>query len=152
MIWKPFIEAQNSKGPYSLQIFVFLVGPLCVLEPFTTTSSNQEKYLKDLDDAVLRRFTKRIYVRLPCTADRSRLVQQLLGQQYNELSEREVLSIHASSSIRNFLGVIKKLLIFLSHTRLISLFVVRCIRLHSWPVATLAQTLLPWPEMPPMAQ
>ena len=46
--------------------------------------------LKDLDDAVLRRFTKRIYVRLPCTADRGRLVQQLLGQQYNELSEREV--------------------------------------------------------------
>ena len=47
-------------------------------------------FLKDLDDAVLRRFTKRIYVRLPCTADRGRLVQQLLGQQYNELSEREV--------------------------------------------------------------
>ena len=52
---------------------------------------NLLKFLKDLDDAVLRRFTKRIYVRLPCTADRSSLVQQLLGQQYNELSEREVL-------------------------------------------------------------
>jgi len=49
--------------------------------------------LKDLDDAVLRRFTKRIYVRLPCTADRGRLVQQLLGQQYNELSEREMHQI-----------------------------------------------------------
>merc|ERR1712088_1207407 len=48
---------------------------------------------QDLDDAVLRRFTKRIYVRLPCTADRSRLVQQLLGQQYNDLSEREVHQI-----------------------------------------------------------
>jgi len=48
---------------------------------------------QDLDDAVLRRFSKRIYVRLPCTADRSRLVQQLLGQQYNELSEREIHQI-----------------------------------------------------------
>merc|ERR1719225_86191 len=48
---------------------------------------------QDLDDAVLRRFTKRIYVRLPCTADRGRLVQQLLGQQYNELSEREMHQI-----------------------------------------------------------
>jgi len=48
---------------------------------------------QDLDDAVLRRFTKRIYVRLPCTADRSRLVQQLLGQQYNELSDREMHQI-----------------------------------------------------------
>lgn len=48
---------------------------------------------QDLDDAVLRRFSKRIYVRLPCTADRNRLVQQLLGQQYNELSEREVHQI-----------------------------------------------------------
>jgi SpoVK/Ycf46/Vps4 family AAA+-type ATPase len=46
--------------------------------------------MQDLDDAVLRRFSKRIYVRLPCTADRGRLVQQLLGQQYNELTEREV--------------------------------------------------------------
>lgn len=48
---------------------------------------------QDLDDAVLRRFSKRIYVRLPCTADRSRLVQQLLGQQYNDLSEREIHQI-----------------------------------------------------------
>ena len=50
-------------------------------------------FTQDLDDAVLRRFSKRIYVRLPCTADRSRLVQQLLGQQYNDLSEREVHQI-----------------------------------------------------------
>ena len=74
---------------------------------------NLLKFLKDLDDAVLRRFTKRIYVRLPCTADRSSLVQQLLGQQYNELSEREVLLspviffFFCFSSIRNIPSDVK---------------------------------------------
>ena len=81
-----------------------------ILEKIFENNFHETKFLKDLDDAVLRRFTKRIYVRLPCTADRSRLVQQLLGQQYNELSEREVSS--------DF-----------SLTRLTSLL--RCTRLHS---------------------
>ena len=46
--------------------------------------------LKDLDDAVLRRFSKRIYVKLPGKADRVEILLKLLKQQYNDLSIHEV--------------------------------------------------------------
>ena len=46
--------------------------------------------LKDLDDAVLRRFSKRIYVKLPGKTDRVEILLKLLKQQYNDLSIHEV--------------------------------------------------------------
>ena len=46
--------------------------------------------LKDLDDAVLRRFSKRIYVKLPNKGDRVEMLLKLLKQQYNDLSIHEV--------------------------------------------------------------
>ena len=46
--------------------------------------------LKDLDDAVLRRFSKRIYVKLPGKTDRVEILLSLLKQQYNDLSIHEV--------------------------------------------------------------
>jgi len=48
---------------------------------------------QDLDEAVLRRFSKRIYVRLPSRPDRVMLIQKLLAKQYNELTEHEVHQI-----------------------------------------------------------
>jgi len=45
---------------------------------------------QDLDDAVLRRFSKRIYVRLPGREDRLQILLKLLSQQYNDLSIHEV--------------------------------------------------------------
>jgi len=45
---------------------------------------------QDLDDAVLRRFSKRIYVKLPGKADRVEILLKLLKQQYNDLSIHEV--------------------------------------------------------------
>jgi len=48
---------------------------------------------QDLDEAVLRRFSKRIYVRLPSRGDRIILLQQLLQQQFNQLSEHEIHQI-----------------------------------------------------------
>ena len=46
--------------------------------------------LQDLDDAVLRRFSKRIYVRLPGKDDRVQMLLKLLSKQYNDLSIHEV--------------------------------------------------------------
>jgi SpoVK/Ycf46/Vps4 family AAA+-type ATPase len=46
--------------------------------------------MQDLDEAVLRRFSKRIYVRLPSKEDRVCLLQKLLALQYNELTEHEI--------------------------------------------------------------
>ena len=43
-----------------------------------------------MDDAVLRRFSKRIYVKLPNKADRVEILLKLLKQQYNDLSIHEV--------------------------------------------------------------
>ena len=43
-----------------------------------------------MDDAVLRRFSKRIYVKLPGKADRVEILLKLLKQQYNDLSIHEV--------------------------------------------------------------
>jgi len=43
-----------------------------------------------LDDAVLRRFSKRIYVKLPNKDDRVEILLKLLKQQYNDLSIHEV--------------------------------------------------------------
>jgi spastin len=48
---------------------------------------------QDLDEAVLRRFSKRIYVRMPSRADRNSLLHQLMDKQYNELSEHEISQI-----------------------------------------------------------
>ena len=45
---------------------------------------------QDLDDAVLRRFSKRIYVRLPGKEDRVQMLLKLLSKQYNDLSIHEV--------------------------------------------------------------
>jgi len=45
---------------------------------------------QDLDDAVLRRFSKRIYVKLPGKTDRVEILLKLLKQQYNDLSIHEV--------------------------------------------------------------
>lgn len=45
---------------------------------------------QDLDDAVLRRFSKRIYVRLPGKDDRVQMLLKLLSKQYNDLSIHEV--------------------------------------------------------------
>jgi len=45
---------------------------------------------QDLDDAVLRRFSKRIYVRLPNKEDRLQLLEHLLKQQYNDLTMHEI--------------------------------------------------------------
>ena len=50
--------------------------------------------LQDLDEAVLRRFSKRIYVRLPSRGDRIILLQQLLQQQFNQLSEHEIHQVN----------------------------------------------------------
>ena len=47
-------------------------------------------FCQDLDDAVLRRFSKRIYVRLPGREDRLQILLKLLSQQYNDLSIHEV--------------------------------------------------------------
>ena len=46
--------------------------------------------MQDLDDAVLRRFSKRIYVRLPGKDDRVQMLLKLLSRQYNDLSIHEV--------------------------------------------------------------
>ena len=46
--------------------------------------------MQDLDDAVLRRFSKRIYVRLPGKDDRVQMLLKLLSKQYNDLSIHEV--------------------------------------------------------------
>ena len=43
-----------------------------------------------MDDAVLRRFSKRIYVKLPGKTDRVEILLKLLKQQYNDLSIHEV--------------------------------------------------------------
>ena len=43
-----------------------------------------------MDDAVLRRFSKRIYVKLPNKDDRVEILLKLLKQQYNDLSIHEV--------------------------------------------------------------
>jgi len=48
---------------------------------------------QDLDDAVLRRFSKRIYVRLPSKDDRVQLLVHLLKQQYNDLTLHEIHQI-----------------------------------------------------------
>eukprot|EP00090_Calanus_glacialis_P026495 TRINITY_DN41711_c0_g1_i1.p1 TRINITY_DN41711_c0_g1~~TRINITY_DN41711_c0_g1_i1.p1 ORF type:complete len:610 (-),score=129.72 TRINITY_DN41711_c0_g1_i1:86-1915(-) len=48
---------------------------------------------QDLDDAVLRRFSKRIYVRLPNKEDRLQLLDHLLKQQYNDLTMHEIHQI-----------------------------------------------------------
>merc|ERR1712062_348124 len=45
---------------------------------------------QDLDDAVLRRFSKRIYVRLPGKDARVQMLLKLLSKQYNDLSIHEV--------------------------------------------------------------
>ena len=39
---------------------------------------------------MLRRFSKRIYVRLPSKEDRISLLNKLLALQYNELTEHEI--------------------------------------------------------------
>ena len=46
--------------------------------------------IQDLDDAVLRRFSKRIYVRLPGKDDRVEILLKLLAEQYNDLSVHEI--------------------------------------------------------------
>ena len=43
-----------------------------------------------MDDAVLRRYSKRIYVKLPNKDDRVEILLKLLKQQYNDLSIHEV--------------------------------------------------------------
>jgi len=48
---------------------------------------------QDLDDAVLRRFSKRIYVRLPNKEDRVQLLEHLLKRQYNDLTLHEIHQI-----------------------------------------------------------
>lgn len=48
---------------------------------------------QDLDEAVLRRFSKRIYVKMPSKADRQLLLHQLMDKQYNELSDHEINQI-----------------------------------------------------------
>ena len=53
--------------------------------------------LQDLDDAVLRRFSKRIYVRLPGKDDRVQMLLKLLSKQYNDLSIHEVHQVGRSS-------------------------------------------------------
>ncbi|KAM8947373.1 spastin isoform 2-T2 [Pelodytes ibericus] len=45
---------------------------------------------QELDDAVLRRFTKRVYVSLPNEETRLQLLQNLLSKQSNPLSEKEL--------------------------------------------------------------
>eukprot|EP00127_Corallochytrium_limacisporum_P004456 Clim_evm10s164 gene=Clim_evmTU10s164 len=64
----------------------------------------------DLDDAVLRRFTKRIYVPLPDVDARSAILEGLLTKHRHRLSSREVCSI--ASSLQNYsaadIGVVAK--------------------------------------------
>ena len=64
----------------------------------------QQLYL-ELDEAVLRRFPKRIHIPLPSEPDRHRLLQLLLAQQRHEISEQQLrliaskLSGYSSSDI-----------------------------------------------------
>ena len=51
-------------------------------------------HVQDLDEAVLRRFSKRIYVRMPSRADRASLLHQLMDKQYNELSDHEISQVN----------------------------------------------------------
>ncbi|KAM4772097.1 spastin [Rhinophrynus dorsalis] len=48
---------------------------------------------QELDDAVLRRFTKRVYVSLPSEETRQLLLQNLLSKQGNPLSQKELTQL-----------------------------------------------------------
>lgn len=62
-------------------LFVHFFAPVLLITYFL---------FQDLDDAVLRRFSKRIYVRLPGKDDRVQMLLKLLSKQYNDLSIHEV--------------------------------------------------------------
>ena len=51
--------------------------------------------LQELDDAALRRFTKRVYVRMPDVETRTKLLTQLLAKQGSPLTTKEVAKVVA---------------------------------------------------------
>ncbi|KAL0270014.1 UNVERIFIED_CONTAM: hypothetical protein PYX00_007561 [Menopon gallinae] len=53
---------------------------------------------QELDEAALRRFTKRIYVALPDTSTRIQLLRQLMAKQNNPLSENELKNLACLTS------------------------------------------------------
>ena len=50
---------------------------------------------QELDDAALRRFTKRVYVRMPDVETRTKLISNLLSKQGSPLSEEEISQVVA---------------------------------------------------------
>ena len=50
---------------------------------------------QELDDAALRRFTKRVYVRMPDVETRTKLLTQLLAKQGSPLTSKEVAKVVA---------------------------------------------------------
>ena len=56
---------------------------------------NITRCLQELDDAALRRFTKRVYVRMPDVETRTKLLTQLLAKQGSPLTTKEVAKVVA---------------------------------------------------------
>ena len=56
---------------------------------------NVSQCLQELDDAALRRFTKRVYVRMPDVETRTKLLTQLLAKQGSPLTTKEVAKVVA---------------------------------------------------------